>query len=247
MSPSTPPPSDPAFEIDHPVPWGRGLAEYRAFFALENLAPETRILDVAGGPSSFNAEMTEAGSEAVSVDPLYRLDVETIRDEIAQGAASIMAGVRRARQNFEWTLYESPEELETARLAAMDLFLDDFPAGKIEGRYLDASLPDLPFGPHAFDVALVSHFLFTYARQLGLDFHLAGVRELARVAREVRIYPLVELEGGPSDLVAPVQAALVEDGLIAEAVPVPYRFIKGATDMLVIRAAPDTEDDTETA
>ncbi len=55
------------FDLDQVLPWGREAAEYRDFFDLGVLDPKARILDCGGGPSSFNAEMTEAGHAVVSV------------------------------------------------------------------------------------------------------------------------------------------------------------------------------------
>ena len=41
-------------------------------FDLNDIDTDTRILDCAGGPASFNAEMTAAGYAVTSTDPLYR-------------------------------------------------------------------------------------------------------------------------------------------------------------------------------
>ena len=63
---------------------------------------------------------------------------------------------------------------------------------------MPASLPRLPFPGGRFDLVLSSHFLFTYADRLDLEFHRAALRELHRVARrEVRVFPLLEQGGGP--------------------------------------------------
>ena len=63
-------------------------------------------------------------------------------------------------------------------------------------RYVDASLPGLPFPDGRFDLVLSSHFLFTYADRLDLEFHRAALLELHRVARrKVRVFPLLEQSG----------------------------------------------------
>jgi ubiquinone/menaquinone biosynthesis C-methylase UbiE len=85
-------------------------------------------------------------------------------------------------------------------------FLDDYPAGRAHGRYIDAELPDLPFSDLSFDIALCSHFLFLYTTQLGDSFHRRAIREMCRVAREVRIFPLLALGAVPSPLVEPMAA-----------------------------------------
>ena len=117
----------------------------------------------------------------------------------------------------------------------MDLFLGDYDAGRSGGRYVDAELPSLPFADGGFDVALCSHFLFLYTKQLSGEFHLAAARELCRVAREVRIFPLVALGGAPSEHVEPVLDAMREDGFDASIEGVPYEFQRGANKMMRIR------------
>jgi len=82
----------------------------------------------------------------------------------------------------------------------MEDFLADYPAGRSEGRYVDAGLPSLPFEDNRFELALCSHLLFFYSEQLSLDFHVQAVRELCRVAGEARIFPVLELEARESSI-----------------------------------------------
>ena len=42
----------------------------------------------------------------------------------------------------------------------------------------------------AFDLALCSHLLFTYSKQLSASFHVEAVLEMCRVARESAFSPL---------------------------------------------------------
>ena len=66
---------------------------------------------------------------------------------------------------------------------------------------MTASLPKLPFEDGQFDIAVCSHLLFLYSNQLSLDFHLASIEELLRVAAEVQGFPYSEL--GAENLGAP--------------------------------------------
>jgi hypothetical protein len=98
-----------------------------------------------------------------------------------------------------------------------------------------AALPRLPFRRGRFDLVLSSHFLFTYADRLDLEFHRAALRELHRVARrEVRVFPLLE-QGG-----RPVPALLAE---LLGTLDIPHRFQRvgyefqrGGNEMLVLDA-----------
>ena len=82
-------------------------------------------------------------------------------------------------------------------MAAMQEFLDDYDPGRMEGRYVDAELPTLPFADAAFDLALCSHFLFLYTEPAGRAVPSIGDPEMARVAAEVRIFPLLDVGGAP--------------------------------------------------
>ena len=118
----------------------------------------------------------------------------------------------------------------------MQRFLEDYPAGLAEGRYLKAELPHLPFGDRCFDLALCSHFLFLYSRQLSQEFHRQALCELARVAGEVRVFPLVDLAGGVSEHLVPLENELRSVGYAWEILPVAYEFQKGADKLLRIQA-----------
>ena len=96
------------------------------------------------GPASFNSEATRRGTEVVSCDPIYRYDVEQLQDRIASTYDEVMDQTRRNADEFVWNAIRSIEELGKVRMAAMKNFLDDYPTGKSEGRYIDAELPSLP-------------------------------------------------------------------------------------------------------
>jgi hypothetical protein len=82
---------------------------------------------------------------------------------------------------------------------------------------------------------LSSHLLFTYADRLSPAFHVAALRELARVGREVRVYPLVDQAGRVlPDLVREVLDGRAAAGLHGELVDVGYEFQRGARSMLRI-------------
>jgi hypothetical protein len=224
------------FTLDAVVPWGRSFDEYQRMFALAGADPHARVLGCADGPASFNAEATRRGMLVTSCDPLYRFDTRSIRDRIAETFQQIVDETRRNAGEFVWDpAIPSVDALACARTAAMDLFLDDFEAGRREGRYSDGELPSLPFADEAFDLALCSHFLFLYTKQLTQDFHVAAVRELRRVAREVRIFPLLALGGAPSWHVPLVADALRRDGFDVAIETVPYEFQRGGNQMMRVR------------
>lgn len=223
-----------AFTLHEVVPWGRSFSEYRKMFALTDSDLEARILGCADGPASFNAGLTAQGGRIVSIDPLYRFSQEGIRERIGQVFGTVLDETRKNAHEFMWTTISSVDQLGKIRQQAMDAFLEDYPRGLDEGRYRDFSLPELPFKSGEFGLAVCSHYLFLYSSHLPLDFHLQSIRELCRVAREVRIFPLLELGAVPSRHLDAVMECLAREGYRVAAKTVPYEFQRGGNRMLCI-------------
>jgi hypothetical protein len=223
------------FTLEQVAPWGRSFDEYCQMFALQDRDLGVRILGCGDGPASFNAEATRRGTAVVSCDPLYRWTPSQIRGRIADTYREIIDQTRRNADEFVWTSIRSIEELGELRMRAMEDFLEDFAAGKAGGRYVNAELPALPFADLSFDLALCSHLLFLYSVQLGEAFHRAALHELCRIAREVRIFPLLALGGQRSPYVEASVDALRAAGYVATLEDVPYEFQRGGNQMLRIR------------
>jgi hypothetical protein len=223
-----------AFALNDVVPWGRNLAEYCAMFDLGEAEKRLSILGCGDGPASFNCEGTAQGMRIVSADPLYQFRAGDIRERIDATARTITTQLRSNRDSYVWKNFADVDELIATRLAAMEQFMADYESGIAQGRYVTGGFPDLPFHDSCFDLALCSHLLFLYSEQQNLPFHLQALRELTRVAEEVRIFPLLELDGRESRHLRAVLLALQRMGLKAEKVSVPYEFQRGANQMLRI-------------
>ena len=218
------------------IPWGRSFNEYKDMFLFTHDDLEKRILGVGDGPASFNAELTEKGCNIKSVDPLYEFSKEQIRQRIDEVYNQVMSQMKNNKNDYVWTTIASIEELGQTRMTAMNKFLDDYMAGKDAGRYINASLPILPFDNRAFDLAVCSHYLFLYTEQVSKDEHILSMKELCRVSTEVRIYPLLALDNSKSRHLKPVLSALKEFQLNVSIKKVPYQFQKGAFEMLVVKS-----------
>lgn len=219
--------------LEQVVPWGRSLDEYIRMFDLTEGDLSSRILDCGGGPATFNAEMHGHGRNVVSCDPIYEFSREEISRRINATSPTVLKKTSETADNFVWREMKSPEHLGQIRMKSMKLFLADLSLGVGEGRYRTAQLPALPFCDAEFDLALCSHLLFTYSHLLSSEFHCASVRELCRVARETRIFPLLPSFGNSqSPHVAPMLNLLRAQGYTCEIRRVPYEFQKGGNEML---------------
>lgn len=207
-------------------------------FALTDRDMPLKILGCGDGPASFNAEASRRGWRVVSCDPIYRFNAPDIRERIARTYDEVLEQTRLNVNDFVWTDIRSVDELGRVRMSAMNEFLGDFDRGKTEGRYVDAELPSLPFPDRSFDIALCSHFLFLYSEQLDESFHHDAVRELCRIANDVRIFPLVSLGGERSSFVEPAAERLRASGFSVSVEDVAYEFRKGANQVFRIRRRP---------
>lgn len=94
-----------------------------------------------------------------------------------------------------------------------------------------ADLPNLPFKDNQFDLALCAYFLFS-RKELSAVFHLAAIKEMCRVAGEARIYPLVDEEGEPSEILPQIMLQLQQENYGLELKEVADEFQKGGNAML---------------
>jgi len=223
------------FQLNGVVPWGRTADEYEAFLALHDIGPGAGILDCGGGPSSFAAEWGARGRRVVAVDPIYAFDAQAIRARFDATREPMWQGMVSARSRFVWDFYESPEAVVERRRRALDLFLTDRRTHDGSGRYVAAALPELPFGDRSFDVVLCSHLLFLYSADLTLEMHVASIREMLRVGCDVRLFPLLDLDGRESPHLRPTLEAL-RGQADTDLVEVAFEFQRGATRMLRVRA-----------
>ena len=214
------------------VPWGRSFDEYLGMFDLSEDDLARDIVGVGDGPASFNFWMHQRGTPIISVDPIYQYSEAELRQRIQETYDDIIAQARHNQDKFVWTKFSSVDELAEIRMQAMDEFCRDFESGKQQGRYIDASLPNLPFPDGHFDLVLSAHLLFFYSANRDLAFHLDGIRELLRIGTEVRIFPIVDVNSNPSPFLAPVIDELKKGNIACSVKRVPYHFQKTGNEML---------------
>lgn len=220
-------------ELSGVVPWGRNIDEYREMFRLSDEDMKKKIAGFGDGPASFNFQASQAGADVTSFDPIYSFSASQLRKRIDEVRKTVMQQMAESTENYVWNRITSISELERVRMSAMEMFLSDLEQGRREGRYIPHQLPDrLPYSGITFDIGLSSHFLLMYT-SLGFDFHVSAISEMLRVCREVRIFPLCDLDSNSSELTERVINAFRQryDVRIEKTA---YEFQKGADSMLRI-------------
>lgn len=223
------------FTLDKVVPWGRSYDEYVSMFDLTESDLELHVLGCGDGPAAFNSALSKRGGNVVSVDPIYVFDAAQIKSCVSDTYETVMTQMRKNKNDYVWGAIPTVEQLGNVRMSAMETFLADFEKGKQEGRYIAGELPSLPFESGQFDIALSSHFLFLYSAHLSAEFHLQALHEMLRVAREVRVFPLLTLEGALSPHLFFVKEHLENYSFCVKVKRVPYEFQRGGNEMLVIK------------
>jgi hypothetical protein len=204
-------------------------------FGLSERDLQLRILGCGDGPAAFNAVLTKQGGRVVSFDPIYAFDAAQIRKRISETYETVMAQLRKHRADYVWDAISSVEDLGRIRMSAMATFLRDYDTGVREGRCLAGELPSLPFECGQFDIALSSHFLFLYSDHLTAEFHLKALGEMLRVAHEVRVFPVLTLDGNTSPHLDIVAEHFAKGGFSVGLRRVPYEFQRGGNEMLLIK------------
>src|SRR5689334_4404868 len=202
-------------------------------FSLTESELHLRILGCGDGPASFNVECNQRDGCITSIDPLYHFSREEIEKRIAETYEDVIAQTRAHQDKFIWDEISSLDELGRIRMEAMQRFLDSYEAGKLNYEYIPGELPILPFADGAFDLALSSHFLFLYTEYLTFAFYVEAIREMLRVAREVRIFPLLDVNAQESHyLTGSMETCREYDPEIRK---VNYEFQRGGNKMLMLQ------------
>ena len=169
---------------------GRIFEEYSAFFDLElEDLKSKKILDCPSGASSFVQTLKQNGIFAKGVDIIY----EFSKDEIEKQGIKTL---EKIYQNTSWMdtykmdFYKTKENHKKHREDALKGFLKDYNLDD----YIYCELPNLPFENKEFDLLLSSHLFFVYDDRLDYDFHKNSIVEMLRVSKEVRLFPLVDIQ-----------------------------------------------------
>ena len=212
----------------------RPFDEYVAMFDLRDGELLTGpVLDCPAGASGFAHGARARGADVTAVDPVYAQPHADLVDRARRDTAFGNEYVRGNPDTYEWGFFTDADDHLRRRMGAVDAF--DADRGAHPDRYVTGSLPALPFGDGTFDLVLSSHLLFVYPDHFDYPAHVAGVTELARVARgEVRMFPLVDTTTAPWPHLDALRHDLQAVGHASEVRTVPYEFIRGGTQMLVI-------------
>lgn len=216
----------------------RSFKEYQEMFMLdEQLFKKGRILDVASGGSSFVAELTKQGYDAVAVDPFYKLSVEEMNKHGFKEMKMAAEKLEKVKHIYKWDSYKDLDSHNNIRSLSFQQFIDSYKQDIKKEKYIPASLPSLPFKDDTFSLTFCNHFLFLYQEQFNFQFHLEAILEMIRVTKKggsVYIYPLVDFKYQNYPHLNKLIESLIEIGVSPKVNETNFRFLPSANHFLKI-------------
>lgn len=205
----------------------RSFEEYVAMFDLVDSDPAGTVLDGPGGAAGFTASAVARGVDATAVDPACAGGPAALAALAGHAAAEAQRAhehLLRHVDGYVWMFFTDPADHLRARLAAVEVFAAGVAAHP--ERYVTGTLP---------------HLLFTDADRFNEVWHLAALVELARVGRQVRVFPLVShVDGSRYPHLDRLRDALAERGIASYVRRVGYELQRGGDEVLVLDVGPTT-------
>lgn len=212
--------------------WVYDFSDYQQMFDLTPVDLSKSLFNFPAGISSFNAQATQQGLRVASGDPAYALSEAEMRvyaERVFQkNVARLKASPDCLKEATEATIQRVIEVWKKTEVS----FLGDYVQGQSENRYQVSKLPRLSYQTHQFDLALCADFIFYHSSST--QEIAASVKELCRIAAEVRIFPLLDEQGKTSDELGPLMLFLQQNNFGVEVREVPYKTLRGSNAMLRI-------------
>lgn len=188
--------------------WGLQRDEYQSLFDLTDDDLTLCLLEYDSGPNAVNASLAPTGGKMTSCDALFRLDKEALK-AVVHARLEEQSRLVSSSDTASYQLTDLKALIEK-RQQGLAIFFADYNAGCMQKRYVAVKSDVLPFNDFLYDLALSTHLLFQQTDESQVPQLLQQIKELTRVAREVRIAPLMDSDGHPTPLLGPILLGLQE-------------------------------------
>ena len=211
--------------------WGFHADEYQGMFDLSEIQMHDSILEYGCGATALNYQAYQSGrNNIISMDPWFGLDKSMLEKKTHSSFEKKYIEILSQPQSVDAIHGSELDELLQYRRAGVECFLQDYERGRADQRYIECLGTLIPFENNKFTYALSSHFIFDHIG--AIKQAIEHICELARVANEVRIFPLNDLQGSPSPGLAHVLLALQQLKYGIEIRHVPSRLCAQGNAML---------------
>jgi hypothetical protein len=213
--------------------FGHSLQQYLKMFSLDlNDLSNVKLLDCMAGVNSVVTQMLPHAAAAVALDSLYNLTAQQIRQEL-NASNKLQDFFHSNTEQFNWSEYLNAKIEYDNRMHTAEEFFSSYDSNR-KNYCAISSVSSINLDSGSFDLALSSHFLFTNSDKISQQQHSEIILEYARIANEVRVFPLFDKSGEISLHLGPVLQDLQDNGYETEIRQVDYELQVGANAMLVI-------------
>lgn len=227
--------SNTKLSIDRIIFIGRTFDEYLSMFDLsvENIRNK-KILDCPAGACSFAATGREIGLDVDACDIAYYFNLDDLYKKGHDDITHMVQKMEDSKSNYNWNYFKDINDLKDHRVEALETCVQDMQ--QHQDKYKPVELPELPYSDNEFDILLSAHFLFLYSEVFDYEFHVQSIEEMLRVTKEeVRIFPLVDMNGQRYENLDKIIYNLNKKGYTTEEVQVDYEFQSNANSLLKIK------------
>lgn len=214
------------------VNWIYDFSDYQQMYDLTERDFTKSIFDFSAGIASFNAEATKRGMSVVSMDALYSLSDDIMRARAGKFLQDTVVQLQATPDCLKNPSLETVRSIIQLWEKTEKLFLEDYATGKLQYRYQPMQTPPFNYETHQFELALCTDFIFHHA--LSRENVNAILKELCRVAEEVRIYPLLDHDRKMPKELGPLMLVLQQKNFGVEVREVAYHTLKDGNAMLRI-------------
>lgn len=212
--------------------WIYDFSDYNQMYDLTAVDFKKKILDFSAGISSFNAQAHAQHYSVISLDAAYHFSAAQMKAHAQQLLQTVIAQLKEEPLRLQNASSAQLQQVMARWEKTQNVFLKDYETGRLEKRYQPIVLPTLPFATQEFQLALCTNFIFHHAfSQKKIQTVL---QELARVADEVRVFPLLNSSGKMPDELGPLMLYFQQKKYGIEVREVAYHTLKGGNAMLRI-------------
>ena len=213
--------------------WGESYENVINMFDLDDIDLKKSILDCMGPPSSFTPLARKAGQKVVSCSDVYGSNKEALEEKVPEILRQTLSIIGDNPDRFVGSAIGTTKEYSEKLKSSLDIFFKTYNDDFKEDLYSSESLPVLnDFNASEFGLVICRHFLFKENANFTVDFHVRCIKEMCRVAKECRIFPLVGANSEPAKILPEVMKALQDEGVDVEVRKVSYELRRNANAML---------------
>lgn len=216
--------------------WGLSYDDFVAMFALSDVDLKKKILNCMAAPSSFPAIARQKKYNVLTCSDVYGADHKTLQMRAQKEVERAIEFIKTNPKRYSGQVIETPDKYQEFLEENLHQFLSDYEKAKSLGLYSSEALPEVPFADHEFDLAICPHFVFGAGMNYSFDFQLNSILEMCRVAKEVRVFPLLDSDGEEPEQLSLLLQSLADKGFSTRVETVKYRLEAKGDTMLKVRS-----------